>query len=192
MDIVGPFPKATGNQRWFWVGTNYFTKGVKAEPLANIRDVDAEKFVWKIIVTQFRIPHTFILDNGLQFDSKAFRRYCCELGIRNRHSTPAYPHVNGQVKVVNKITVNRLKKSLDEAKGRWVEELSNVLWIYRTTPCWSTRETPFSMTYGFEAVIPLETGFSTLRMSLFTSDNNDRLLEKSLDLVKERREAVMA
>ena len=52
--------------------------------------------------------------------------------------------------------------------------------------------TPFSMTYGFEAVIPLETGFSTLRMSLFTSDNNDRLLEKSLDLVKERREAVMA
>ena len=192
MDIVGPFPKATGNQRWFWVGTNYFIKWVEAEPLANIRDVDAEKFVWKIIVTRFGISHTFILDNGLQFDSKAFRRYCCELGIRNRHSTPAYPHVNGQVKVVNKITVNRLKKSLDEAKGRWVEELSNVLWIYRTTPCWSTRETPFSMTYGFEAVIPLETGFSTLRMSLFTSDNNDRLLEKSLDLVKERREAVMA
>ena len=89
--------------------------------------MDAEKFVWKIIVTRFGISHTFILDNGLQFDSKAFKRYCCELGIRNRYSTLAYPHVNGLVKVVNKITVNRLKKSLDEAKGRWVEELPHVL-----------------------------------------------------------------
>ena len=47
------------------------------------------------------------------------------------------------------------------------------------------------MTYGPEAVIPLETGFPTLRTSLFNPDNNNRLLEKSLDLVEERREAVM-
>ena len=47
------------------------------------------------------------------------------------------------------------------------------------------------MTYGFEVVILLETGFPTLGMSLFTLDNNDRLLKKSLDLVDERREAVI-
>ena len=47
------------------------------------------------------------------------------------------------------------------------------------------------MTYGPEAVIPLETGFPTLRTSLFNPDNNNRLLEKSLDLVEERREAIM-
>ena len=73
------------------VGTDYFTKCVKVEPLANIRDVDAYKFMGKNIVTRFMIPHTFILDNGLQFDSKSFRRYCCELGIKNRYSTLAYP-----------------------------------------------------------------------------------------------------
>ena len=47
------------------------------------------------------------------------------------------------------------------------------------------------MTYGAEAVIPLETGFPTLRTNAFTSDNNDGLLEKSLDLIEERRENVM-
>ena len=47
------------------------------------------------------------------------------------------------------------------------------------------------MTYGAEVVIPLETGFPTLRTSLFTLDSNDNLLEKSLDLVEERRENVM-
>ena len=78
-----------------------------------------------------------------------------------------------------------LKKRLDDAKGKWVEELPHVLWTYRTTPCRSTRETPFLMTYGAEAVIPLETGFPTLRASSFTPDSNDRLLEKSLDLIEE-------
>ena len=80
-----------GNKRFLLVGTDYFTKLVEDEPLANIRDVDARKFIWKNIVTRFGVPHALILDNGLQFDSKAFRRYCSELGITNRYSTPAYP-----------------------------------------------------------------------------------------------------
>ena len=47
------------------------------------------------------------------------------------------------------------------------------------------------MTYGVEAVIPLEIGFPTLRISSFTPSNNDGLLEKSLDLIEERRENAM-
>ena len=129
-----------------------------------------------------------ISDNGFQFDSKAFRKYCSDLGIKNRYSTPAYPQGNGQAEAVNKVIVNRLKKRLDDAKGRWVEELLHILWTYRTTPRKSTGETPFSMTYGAEAVIPLENGFPTMRSSAFTSDGNDELLKKNLDLIEERRE----
>ena len=44
------------------------------------------------------------------------------------------------------------------------------------------------MTYGAEDVIPLEIGFPTLRTSAFTSDGNDELLKKSLDLIEDRRE----
>ena len=89
--------------------------------------MDIKKFVWKNIVTRFGIPHSLISDNGLQFDSKSFRRYCCELGITNRYSTPAYPQGNGQVEAVNKVIVSGLKKRLDDAKGRWVEEVLHVL-----------------------------------------------------------------
>ena len=76
--------------------------------------------------------------------------------------------------------MNGLKKRLDDAKGKWVEELSHVLWTFWITPRRSTRKTPFSMTYGAEAVIPLETGLLTLRMSSFTPSNNDKLLGKGL------------
>ena len=80
---------------------------------------------------------------------------------------------------------------LDDAKRKWVEELSHVLWTYRTTTQRFTRETPFSITYGAEAVIPLKIGFLTLRISSFTPGNNNELLKKSLDLIKERRESAM-
>ena len=188
LDIVGLFPKVAGNKRYLLVGTDYYTKWVKAEPLANIRDADAKKFVWRNIVTQFGVPQTLILDNGLQFDNKAFKRYCCKLGITNRCSTPAYPRGNEQVEAVNKVIVNGLKKRLDDVKGRWVEKLSHVLWTYWTTPQQSTGETPFAMTYGAEAVIPLEANFPTLKMSSFTPSSNDKLLGKSLDLIEEKRE----
>ena len=133
-------------------------------------------------------PRTLISDNGLQFDSKAFRRYCGELGIRNRYSTPAYPQGNEHAEAANKAIVAGLKKRLDDTKGRWVDELPHVLWTYRTTPRRSTWETPFSMTYGIEAIIPIESRFLTLRTDQDSIEENDRLLSTSLELVEERRE----
>ena len=47
------------------------------------------------------------------------------------------------------------------------------------------------MSYKAEAVIPLETSFPMLRTQSFNSSNNDKLLERSLDLIEERRESAM-
>ena len=72
-----------------------------------------------------------------------------------------------------------------------MEELPHVLWTYRTTPRRSTGETPFSMTYGAEAVIPLVTSFPTTRTSSFNSKDNDEQLTRNLDLIEEKRENAM-
>ena len=77
------------------VAVNYFTKWAEAEVLANIRDVDVKKFVWKNIITRFGVPDSFISDNRLQFDSQSFREFYSNLEIRNRYSTPMYPQGNG-------------------------------------------------------------------------------------------------
>ena len=44
------------------------------------------------------------------------------------------------------------------------------------------------MTYGAEAVILLENDFPIMRSSTFTSDGNNELLKKNLDLIEEWRE----
>ena len=80
---------------------------------------------------------------------------------------------------------------IDDAKGKWVEKLPHLLLTYRTTPRRTTGETPFSMTYGAEAVIPLEIGFPTSRTNSFNPSDNDEQLTKSLDLIEENKENTM-
>ena len=97
------------------------------------------------------------------------------------YSTPAYPQSNGQAEATNKTILNGLKKRLDEVKGRWAEELPNVLWAYHTTPKRSTGETPFSLTYRAEAVIPAEVNLCSAQVARFDPVQNDGLTLEHLD-----------
>jgi len=160
------------------VTVDYFTKWAKAEVLVNIRNVDVKKFVWRNIVTRFEVPESLVSNNGLQFDSKAFREFCSGLGITNRYSTPAYPQSNDQAEATNKAIMSGLKKRLEDAEGRWAKELPNVLWAYRTTPRRSTGETPFSLTYGVEMVILAEINLCSAQVSGFTPAKNSELMLK--------------
>ena len=65
MHISNTFPQATRNQRFVLVAVDYFTKWVEAEALANIRDLDVKKFLWRNIVMRFRVPESLVSDNEL-------------------------------------------------------------------------------------------------------------------------------
>ena len=71
----------------------------------------------------------------------------------------------------------------------WAEELLNVLWAYRTIPRRSTGETPFSLTYEGEEVIPTKVSLCSARVSGFVLAKNEELMVKQLDLLEEHRES---
>lgn len=50
-----------------------------------------------------------------------------------------------------------------------------------------TRETPFSMTYGVEAILPVEIEMSTLKVTAYDDGANIDAMNGELDLVEERR-----
>ena len=60
-----------------------------------------------------------------------------------------------------------------------------MLWAYCTTPRKSTGETPFSMIYGTEVVIPAKIGLCSMRVSDFTLEKNDTKLAKDVDQLEE-------
>ena len=188
MDIVGVLPRAPGNKKFLLAATDYFTKWVEAEPLAQIREADVIRFIRTNILSRFGIPKAFVSDNGTQFVGSKVRNLLQQLKIEFYNSTPSYPQCNGQAEASNKTILNGIKKKLEKAKGRWVDELSNVLWAYRTTPRKATNETPYSLAFGFEAVIPLEVGLPTIRTDAYDASHNNEVLARDLDLAEERRD----
>lgn len=60
----------------------------------------------------------------------------------------------------------QLKKRLGNAKGLWTDNLLKTLWAYKCKPQITTRETPFNLAYGMDAMILVEIGEPTLRQQL--------------------------
>jgi hypothetical protein len=61
------------------------------------------------------------------------------------------------------VILNDIKKKLEAAKGLWAEQLHEVLWSYHTTPHSTTKETPFTMVYGADAMLLVEINTPTWR-----------------------------
>ena len=60
-----------------------------------------------------------------------------------------------------------IKTQLEGANGAWSEELPNLLWAYRTITRVPTREMPFRLTFGIEAIIPVEVVLMSLRVKTY-------------------------
>nr|XP_025664515.1 uncharacterized protein LOC112762925 [Arachis hypogaea] len=131
----------------------------------------------------FEVPEVVISYNGTQFADKKFGEFLAGLGIRQKFSSVEHPQTNGQVEAVNKVILQGLKKRLDQKKGAWVDELASVLWSYHTTQQSSTGETPFQLTYGVDAIIPVEIREPSPRLLL---GGIEEAVEK--DLVDEAKE----
>ena len=127
---------------------------------------------------------SIVSNNGPQFDSRIYPNFCQELKIKNLYSTPRYPQSNGLAEASNKILLTALKKLLDSAKGKWLDKLPRILWAYRTTARRSTGISPFAITYGMEAIIPIEIGMPTIRIGMPDQENTE-LVIKDLDTVDE-------
>ena len=115
------------------------------------------------------------------------RQLCNDLGIKKAFSAVAYPQSNVQTEVVNKIIKHTIKGKLEDRKGAWPDELPQVLWSYNTTPRSTTGETPFSLSYGCEAMLPVEVGAGSLRRDIFNISQNNENQLFCLDLLEEKR-----
>lgn len=108
-------------------------------------------------------------------------------------STPQYPQGNRHAKSAHKTFVSNLKKLLEGKKGRWTNELPEALWTYKTSPRRATGESPFSLLYRMEAVIPAEMEVPSLRRKFACKNKptNDEMLKNELDFIEKWRELAL-
>ncbi|GAU21179.1 hypothetical protein TSUD_10960 [Trifolium subterraneum] len=114
--------------------------------------------------------------------------FLAKINTKHHFTFVEHPQTNGQAEAANRVILRGLRRRLGDAKKQWVEELSHVLWAYRTTPHSTTGETPFRLAYGTEAVIPVEIGEPSRRTEApLDEEMNDEAMREELDLVEEIR-----
>ncbi|KAL0433293.1 UNVERIFIED_CONTAM: hypothetical protein Slati_2663600 [Sesamum latifolium] len=188
IDLVGPFPPAQGQRKLLVVAVDHFTKWIKTEPVAWITESAMIQFVWRNIICRFGVPRKITSDNCTQFQGKKFRGWCAQWKIKQIFMSVGNPKTNSHTEVSNCIILQNLKTKLGSSRSRWVDEILGVLWAYRTTSRVSSRETPFSLVYGSEALIPAEIVEPTIRMTQYEEQDNNTARLLDLDLIEEQRE----
>ncbi|GKF34305.1 reverse transcriptase domain-containing protein, partial [Tanacetum coccineum] len=183
---------------------NYFTKWIEAKAVATISGGQVNKFVWDNIVCRFGLPREIVSDNGKQFNDNPFKDWCKKLNITQRFASVKHLQSNGLVERANRSLGEGIKgrgnhqwwsseevymgEYSGEGNKNWIEEIPHVLWGHRIMIKSSNGDTPFSLTYGTEAVIPVEIGMPTYRTAVVDVVHNNDEIRLNLDLLEERRE----
>ena len=150
----------------------------------------AIKFL-KGLVCRFGVLARIITDNGTQFTSRAFMQYVHTLGSKISFASIAHPRSNGKAERAN-IEVLRGHKTrtfdkLLKCSRRWINELPVVLWSLRTIPNRATGQTPFSLVYGAEAVVPMELIYGSPRVLAYDEVAQDQHRCDDAVLLEENR-----
>ena len=140
---------------------------------------------------RFGVPNRIITDKGTQFTSRTFMQYVQDLGGKICFASVAHPRSNGQSERANAEVLRGLRTrtfdKLPKCGRRWIDELPMVLWSIRTTPNRATGQTPFSLVYGAEAVLPTKLIYGSPRVLAYDEAEQEQLRLDNATLLEEDR-----
>ncbi|KAM2279832.1 hypothetical protein FF2_039819 [Malus domestica] len=158
------YPASSKGHTFIIVATDYFTKWVEASAVKSITLAAVKNFIETKILYRFGVPETIVTDRGPSFISKEVEEFASKYKIKMIQSSPYYPQSNGQAESSKKILVNIIKRMVIESPEKWHEKLGNTLWAYRTSRRAGIGTTPYALTFGQDAVLPMEINVSSVRI----------------------------
>ena len=181
IDLVGPLPITKRNNRYILVMTEYLTKWPEAKPIPNKNAETIAQHFHEEIICRHGCPKELLSDQGTEFCNQIVNALCNLHGIRHTLSSAYHPQTNGLVERFNQTLCKSLAKISHERNEDWDLLIPSVLFAYRTMRHSTTRHTPFYLTYGRDATLPVEFDFPTYPSE--SIDETDNLLRHTYQLI---------
>jgi hypothetical protein len=87
------------------------------------------------------------------------------------------------------LILDGLKKRLYDKNskkgGKWIDEVSLVIWGLHTQPSKATGQSPFFLVYGSEAILPADVMWKSPRLEMFEEGEADTARHLELDSAEE-------
>ncbi|XP_059629615.1 uncharacterized protein LOC132272490 [Cornus florida] len=187
MDLIGKInPPSSKGHHWIILATDNFTKWVEAEEYVSVTHNTIIHFVERHIFHRFGLPETIVDDNRSVFQANEVLQLGRDMQVKMVTSTPYYAQGNGQAEASNKVVIEIIEKMIKNKPRCWHETFSEALWAYRNSKRTSTGTTPYRLTFGHDAVLPMELNVKSARIALqhnlIPADYNEAMLIELEDL----------
>ncbi len=154
IDFVGPLPMTTSGNKYIIVAMDYFTKWPEAKAVPNATAEQVAIFLYEDIICRHGCPQKILSDRGTHFNNEMIKSLVSKFSMQHLFSTPYHPQTNGLVERFNKTLAESLAKLSNQ--DNWDKYIAPTLFAYRTSQHSTTKVTPFLLSYGREAVLPID------------------------------------
>ena len=178
VDLCGPWPSGDHLLTVVDQTSRYpVSKILRSTTTTKVIDALHEDF------TTFGFPEILVSDNGPQFKSHEFQRYCRQYGIRHAPVTPLHPRANGEVERFFRTTKKTIRCAIQEGRD-WKTEYQRFLFNYRDAKHATTGKSPSEIIFGYElrGTIP--------SMRSFNNSTNARKTKEALQQDKAQKEKI--
>jgi hypothetical protein len=189
IDFIGPLPITPRGNRYIIVAVDMFTKWPEARAVAEATASQVALFLYEEIICRHGCPMKILSDRGSHFNNVMIKELMDKFGIKHHNSTPYHPQTNGQVERFNKTLKESLAKIIEE-QTEWDLHIAPVLFAYRTAQQSTTKMTPFLLTYGREAKLPLDDHIDQENKNLI--DRIRQIIEKLPDIREKAKQTMIA
>lgn len=183
LDFVGPIAFWTHAQ-YIIVATDYLTKWVEAKATVKADAKTTPQFLYEYVIVRYGLPIEIVSDRGTHFLNDMIEHLLEEFMIIHRKSAPYHPQANGQVEATNKTLCTVLTKIVNESRNDWDQKLHSALWAYRVAYKPKLHTTRFNLTFGLNAILPIEFLLPTLRTTKILGWDGHELSERLDELEK--------
>ena len=149
-------PVTSKENRYVLVVEDYFWKFLNLYALPNQTAQSVAQCLFEDYVLVHGIPEVIHSDQGWQFEAKIVQRMCQLLGIKKTRTTPYNPKSDGMVERFHRTLIDQMAKLLLACGAEWDDYLKQVAFAYNTSIHTCTGFTPYYLTHGREACVPVD------------------------------------
>lgn len=153
LDILGPFTKSTGGNKYVIVCMEYLSKYAicKAIPRATAEAVS--DFLTQEVFCKFGLVRQVISDRGSIFTSQIVRRTINFFGSTLEVATTRHPQTIGLVERFNRTLIQGLAMYVNRDQRDWCSYLPMITYAYNITKQSSTNLAPYTILFAREPEI---------------------------------------
>lgn len=180
MDTIGPLTRSRSGNIAIYMITDRATRYAWAFAGRRINHIYAERFLKKVIKTNFGRPKIVVTDGGPEYRNHHFDVFLSSMKVKHEVTTPYHPQSNGQTERMNGTVVSIMKKYVSSRVKEWDEFLDDAVYSINCSKNEHTKIPPFILRNGMLPPSPIILG---------EEDVTDSYNWESLRVMQEVRES---